>query len=54
MKTYRIVISNTYEEIYEVQAETEHKAIIEAVKPDAEPVQLRRAAWEIVKIECIK
>ena len=53
MKTYRITFTNTYEEIYEVQAESEHKAIIEAVKPDAEPVQVRRAAWEIVKVEYI-
>ena len=51
MKTYKIKVNQTWEEIYEIEAETENDAIYLSVSDWIEPVKSTPTKSEIIKVE---
>jgi len=51
MKTYKIKVNQIWEEIYEIEAETEKDAIYLSVSDWIEPVKSTPTKSEIIKVE---
>ena len=51
MKTYKIKVNQIWEEIYEIEAETEKDAIYLSVSDWVEPVKSTPTKSEIIKVE---
>lgn len=51
MKTYKIKVNQIWEEIYEIEAETEKEAVYLTVSDWVEPVKSTPTKSEIIKVE---
>ena len=51
MKTYKIKVNQIWEEIYEIEAETENEAVYLTVSDWVEPVKSTPTKSEIIKVE---